>query len=240
MRTTGSRSVSADVGGFPEHRRLFESIVDGFGPTRVRRVAIEQSPPGLVDRGVQFSLLQPKDGDPRAEWEAWLMVGALRHAAKRDGLEDVVLFERGNGRTNLSWLRAPVTPLSAQDVARMSEDVARGVAAASAELESLDVLRPSGHALAVVVRVREPHRFLRYHFGPFNEPWLAWHERCGRQIYLEVRDDRDEPVLVKACHSNGCRTRVRKDAECCDPLVRIGRPLVQRAPAPCPVFGARE
>jgi hypothetical protein len=136
----------------------------------------------------------------------------------------------------LTHVRNLEAPLSRREIDRVGVEVAAAAADAGALLGGFELLRPLGHAWAARVRVDEPHAFLRHRLEGFLRAVKPWQERCGHQVYLEVLDGEDMPVLVNALYAGGGATQIRRDVMCCDRSIRLGRGLSEPPPPRCPVF----
>jgi hypothetical protein len=242
--------VPIDIdGGTAQHRRVLEEIFGRFGPTGIRRLAIGRHDvrpvPGDLPTpeqarkhsGVSLQLVEPASASHRVQWEAALVANAFRAATEDEEVEQVVLVRMPKSAWALSGATRPEPPLSTAELQRMPTDVEAAVAAAGAALEYLDIVQPYGHGFALQVDVTEPHAFLRERFATFDMAIRPWRNRCGHQVYLEVRDGRDDPVLISAAYGNGGASSMRSDVACCDPFVRIGTSMFRSPVSACPVFG---
>jgi hypothetical protein len=235
-------------GGSAEHRRLLQEIFARFGDTQIRRVAlgrhVVRPVPGDLPTpeqaraasGVALEVLAPAGRDLRVTWEAELVATAFRAAAADERLEQVAWLQSPRGGGSLQWSRGPEPPLSEAALQGLLRDLAAAVDRSCAELERVELVQPSGHGFAFRLHVAEPHAFLRFHYRRFAAAISPWSDRCARQVYCDVRDDQEEPVLVLATHGKGGASRLRRDVECCDPFVYLGTPMFSPPVPACPVF----
>jgi hypothetical protein len=240
-------------GGTEEQRDLLTSILGDLGESTVEAIGLEgwvddfeeHTSLGLVPtadeieepRGTAVRLLRPDPPLLRAQWEARLVADAFRIRSAKLGLEQVVVLHSGDGSTTLPSTPELTPPLTLDEIARMRDEITAAVASAGADLRDMTVLRPAGHALALSVRVAEPHAFLRQHFRSMVELLEPWTEACGRQRYIEICDGELHPALVSAQYAYGGMSSVRRDVSCCSPLVSLGEGIDAPPTPPCPVFG---
>jgi hypothetical protein len=110
-----------------------------------------------------------------------------------------------------------------------------------AQIERLDLLRLPAPAWALVVRVDEPHAFLRHRLRALLDELDPIGRRASAD-YVEVRDDRQEAAFVHARMTSGtwgmAGWSARRDLKCCAPEPRgFGGGIdMPPPPPPCPVF----
>jgi hypothetical protein len=236
--------------GSPEQQRVLAEILAGLGDTELELVRIgewvddfeEEESLGLVPtreeieatRGASVVLVRPDKPGIRAEWELELAGYAFARRSSEEGLQRVVWI--GSGWSGSGVFDRPrfAEPLTERDVGDLRTTIEAAVSDSGAGLEQLDVLRPLAHAWAAILRVEEPHAFLRNRFKPFVLAVDSWRERCAGR-YIEVRDA-EGSVLVLA-HARSGRSSVRHDVKCCNPVVSLGTPLEAPPTPACPVFG---
>jgi len=235
-------------GGPEAHRRLLEAIFVGLGPTEIKRVRfgshVVRAVPGdlptpeaaRLASGLSIELVDPSEDSLRVDWEMHLVGAALRERALRDGLEQVVWVKLASSAGTLQHASSPDGPMSPPQVERLRIEVASAAAAAGAALERFDLSCPLGHAWAAQLRVGEPHAFLRLRFEDFMLAIKPWQDRCGRQTYIEVVDQYEQLVVIRAAFGGGGSSSVPRDLACCDPSVYLGRGMLASPPPRCPVF----
>ena len=107
----------------------------------------------------------------------------------------------------------------------------RGAAAASeADVERIEFLQVAGLAIAVTLRVRDPHTFLRCDLRRFVEE-SGHNDRSRLSSYVEIFDDAPRAAYASAPGM----TTARRDVPCCAPIHRAS--LFAAPPPPCPVYG---
>jgi hypothetical protein len=119
--------------------------------------------------------------------------------------------------------RPPVDP--AQEEAR----IRRAAFGSGADVERIEFVQLEGVAVAVRLRVPEPHTFLRERLREFVEA-SGHNDRSRLSSYLEIFDDDPRPAYASA---RGM-TSARRDVLCCAP---IRRGALFAPPPPCPVYG---
>jgi hypothetical protein len=236
-------------GGSREQRAILYEILAGLPGTemRVLRVAPEydlepepdehNNPPPDWDPttplGDALRLVDPARPDGRTEWELELLGAAFSYASARAGLTPVIGVFSQNGGIALTEgdLRRPDARLD-----REAEDarIRDAAAEAGAEVDSIEFLEVGGGAVAVTLRVTEPHGFLRRGLRTFIE--LSGHREASRTgSYFEVRDDQPRPVYQAGRGVSGMSGH-RRDVACCAPS-GISRGLLAPDRPSCPVFG---
>jgi hypothetical protein len=227
-------------GASSEQRRLLEEILASMESTRIPRIVIrpfvETSEEGDVplpgDHGDEI-FVDTGRGFDRGHWEAELLAVAFARRSKASRLRKVACFAFSDGAKTLEWAPPAVEPLTAEALARFESDAVR--AAGDSRLESFDVLRPQGHAVALAIQVDEPHAFLRLRSREFLESVAAWRERCDG-IYGEIRDEQPRAALTFGWFRHGGFSSIRPDVECCAPFLGMSHPIDWQGPPPCPLF----
>jgi len=134
----------------------------------------EEPPPGPYGDELVFEL---DPGDARGAWEATLVAHAFARRSLAEDSTKVARFSYPGAGSSLDFVLPGATePLTHGGVDCFRADVAEAIGDAS--VEELDVLRPQGHAFAIVLRVDEPHSFLRFRVTPFLERIARWRRSC--------------------------------------------------------------
>ena len=232
-------------------RELLEELLTGMPGTRLEGFRIEPWDPVDWDElaslgiargdprhaepaGVALIATRPPHVDTRGEWEVELLGIAFRDRAATRGLPPVLCAGHGDGRTALQWEHSKA-PLAAEELSQVEARFRQAVDAADARVDSLEVFRVGGHALAATIEVDEPHSFLRYRLRPLFQALAPLFGPLAGD-YVEVRDREPERVYVRACYGNGCIRGARADLACCDPSYRQ---MTLGPPRPlCPILGA--
>lgn len=236
-------------GATAEQRVLLEELLSRMPNTRLEAFRLE--PFDVVDwdelaslgiargdprharpTGVALIVTRPVDVGVRGEWENELLASAFRDRSANLGLLPVLAAGHRHARGSLEW-RESKAPLPGEDPFRIEGAFREAAAAADARVVSFETFQVAGHALAATVD--EPHSFVRYRFRPLLQA-LAPVVEPLTGYYLEARDREPEPVYLRACFANGCRSGARDDLACCDPFYRT---TVMGPPRPlCPILGA--
>jgi hypothetical protein len=213
-------------GASPEQRILLAEILAGLASTRITEVALQAG-----DHGREIFVTVD---DIRGRWEAELLATAFARRSKAAGLPKVSVFASLDGSQTLEWAPPPVDLLADEAVARFRAEVVD--AAGDAPVETFDVLRPQGHAVALGIHAGEPHAFLRFRSRDFLQTVAEWREQCDG-IYGEIRDDQSGPALAFGWFRGGGFSSTRGDVECCAPFLGMSHAIDWQRPPPCPVFG---
>jgi hypothetical protein len=232
-------------GASPEQRAILEKILAGIPEPRIRALRIspeydheperdEQGNP-LIDwdpdtpLGDGLRLVNPEWPDHRTEWELGLVGVAFHRASAEAGLTPIVVASSQQGGSYF-WgddLAASAPPL---DPAAEEARIQRAAGAVGATVEGVQFLHPGGTAVAVVLRVPEPHSFLRQELRPFLDA-SGHHDRSRLSSHLTVRDDQADPAYQLAPGM----TATRRDLGCCAPG-GFSRGLFAPPPPRCPVY----
>jgi hypothetical protein len=181
---------TAIVGVSPGLRAAIRQSLAGVGKTSITRVAVT---PFGSSGGVALRFTFSPGGDPArhsaiySEWQAGLVSTATRDRARDRRLEPVLAYyvTSGGGVIEGRPVRVPPQPTAASLIGR----VRRIAAGLGASLVKATVLRPRGVAMAVVLDVNDPARFLRsdskfeYRAFPKQTP----HGNGLDGTYVEVR-----------------------------------------------------
>jgi hypothetical protein len=231
-------------GASPEQQAILESILAGIPAPRIRALRVSPeydhepepdehgNPPADWDPdtplGDGLRLVDPEWPDNRTEWELSLVGEAFHHASAEVGLTPIVVVSSQQGGTYL-WGDELVLAPSPIDPATEEVRIQRAADAVGATVESVEFLHPSGTAIAVTVRVQEPHSFLRQELRVFLE--ASGHHDPGRlSSHLTVRDDQSDPAYELAPG----RSSTRRDVLCCAPG-GLSQPIDWQPPI-CPVY----
>jgi hypothetical protein len=158
-----STAVAASiVGGSPGLRSAIHQSLAGVGETSITRVAVT---PFGSSGGVALRFTFSPSRDPArpsaiySEWQAGLVSTATRDRSRDRRLEPVLAYyvTSGGGVIEGRPARVPPQPTAASLIGR----VRRIAAGLGASLVKATVLRPRGVAMAVVLDVNDPTRFLR-------------------------------------------------------------------------------
>lgn len=228
-------------GASPDQLEVLREILAGLGSIRITRVVVRPHDPVFEEDvappprpyGDEIVVATAPE-DRRGDWEAELLALAFARRSNAEGLTKVAWFAFSRGGRTLEYAQPAAPPLSPKAIDRLRADLA--AAADDATLERFDVLRPQGHAFAIVVRVDEPHAFLRSHSRQFLNSLAEWRERCDG-IYAEIRDGEPKAALTVGWHRGGGFSSTRRDVECCAPFLGLGHPFGWQGTPPCPVFG---
>jgi hypothetical protein len=237
-----SVSTPTIEGASPEQRQLLHEILSGLGGPAPSRIVVRPHEPRYEDDTVPR--LPEPHGDAvvldfapegrRADWEATLLAFAFARRSSAAGLPKVAWCEWPDRGFMLELAKPSIEPLSGEAIDCFRAAVV--AAAGDARLERLDVLRPDGHAFALVLRVDEPHAWLRFRSRAFLWAAEQWRGRSDG-IYIEMCDTEPAPVLRVGWHRMGGFSGSRRDVECCAPILGFGRPIGAPPRPPCPVFG---
>jgi hypothetical protein len=154
------------VHGSSAQRDLLRQILRAMGPTQIRRVTIQRTSsgvrlamqPGRLDRSrVSTSV--------RLRWDASVVTYSLLKRSRKRGLPPVVGYSvAGETRTFRSLVPRI---LSRFDRQRIVGPVQRAVTRSGAtSIAELDLVRPSGPALAVVMVANRPALFIQKRLAP--------------------------------------------------------------------------
>ena len=227
--------ATAIVGGSPGLHAAIRQSLAGVGKTSITRVAVT---PFGSSGGVALRFTFSPSGDPSrrsaiySEWQAGLVSTATRDRARDRRLEPVLAYfvTSGGGVIEGRPARVPPQPTAASLIDR----VRRIAASLGASLVKATVLRPRGVAVAVVLDVNDPARFLRseskFEYRAFPKQTPRGNGLDG--TYVEVRAD-GKPVYINALNN-----RMLSGSGWIDPrfsgCVNSITPLGSRPPA-CPV-----
>jgi hypothetical protein len=220
---------------------ILREIFAGLASTRITSVRVlpyepnfEGDPVGEAGPFGDELLVTAELQDLRADWEAQIVGFAFARRASEARLGKVAWLAFGNGGTTLEYAGPTAPPMSTESINHFRDEVA--AAAGDARLDEFEVLRPQGHAFAILLGVDEPYAFLRSHSRGFLAAVAAWRDRCDG-IYAEVRDRAPDPALAVGWYRSGGLSSVRHDVECCAPSLGLSQPIDWQGPPPCPVFG---
>ena len=217
-------------------RNVLGAIFDGLGSTRIESVVVRPFVPSFEDEDVQAPgpsgdevAVVTEPGDQRGRWEAELLAAAFAVRSRSARLEKVAWFTCGDHHGTLEFVQAGSQPLQPQTIGRLQSDLL--AAADGAMLEALDILQPLGTAIAVAVRVAEPHAFLRSNSRGFLSCLEQWRARCDG-VFAEIRDGAPVPALTVGWFRHGGFGSVRGDVESSAPPLGLGRPRDRHRPRP--------
>ncbi len=225
--THAGRKAPIDiVGGTTEQQSLLRSIADNMRTTAVTRIEIRGSGSNVLLR------MQAPDTSMRTLWEETLIAGAFRDQAKLAHQASTVSLV--NGESSGTIPPGPVTPLPAAksgDAERTRNTIIDAAGTTSgATLEDLTIYRPSGVAVAVTLKAKDPASFLVHEMPRF----LAaigdlWHDYDG--VYVRLLDDSGTTVWETSTAGRTSTGAVgsRADLAGCSPVANWGP-----TPAPCP------
>lgn len=230
-------------GASPEQEQLLNEIVDALGATTIETIHVRPFDPGPPENpngpppGPHGFELHATTETMRGHWETQLIAAAFRARSEESGLPRVVWVSVPDSGSTLEWSGQRLRDaLTEAEVSALEKHVRRAAAAAGVEDVQLQLLRPHGHALAVTVRVAEPHRFLRFALHPLRNELIPWLNRL-EGLYKEVLDDDPRPAWSEAASPAGGGACVRGDVVCCAGPVGFGPGYDEPGPPPCPVFG---
>lgn len=123
-------------------------------------------------QGVALRLVAPGRDCTRAVWEVDLVAGAFRARSAATGPDKVLFVSNSSGGHGLG--QAGCRPAESDEPIDLA--ALRATAATVGEVERLDVGECDGPVVTLVLRVEEPHRFIRYHARPLFEAAAA---RCA-------------------------------------------------------------
>jgi hypothetical protein len=227
-------------GASPEQRQILLEILAGLASSEISGIFVSPHTPVYEDDvappprpfGDRVAVDFPSKS-LRPRWEATLLAEAFVARSRRVGLTKIAWLGLPREERSLEWVGEPCEPLDAEALENLQQSIA---AASGNTLERVHVLRPDAHALAVTLRIAEPHAFLRDRLHDFT--MLAEHEWIPllAGLYLEVRDAELDPAYVLARHGSGGMSSSRGNLECCAPR-GFGRPEGAPPPPACPIFG---
>jgi hypothetical protein len=240
-------SAGANVsieGASPEQRDLLLEILAGLRSAAIARIELRPHEPEPPEEGLDPPA-HPRRGEDivvdvepysiRASWEVDLLATTYRRRAREVKLGRVVWGElRWSGRTYSGTSlegREARRPLKPQETEALQAAIST---AAADELERMQVLKPDAHAVAVTLRVAEPHAFMRLRLQDFLRAAHDWNQRLAG-FYLEVRDDQPGAVYMQGWVGSGGIASTRPDLECCAPPT-LGMAIDAPPPPRCPVF----
>lgn len=239
-------SSPVDVsGGSKAQRALLREIVDRVDPTYVRGVRIgapEKTwrPFGADDVQLYFDIAP---GRPQGDWESWLIAGVYLFRSYREGLGTVVAMSSADGGSRLAGPpgQDPTRLLQLSkavpgDADRFRAAVRRAAKTAGASVLEIEIRQPyDALAALVVLRVRDPARFLKERFMSFRRSFED--AKNGFEgTFLKILDSKGDPVVLDWNAGRGTLVfghRTRPGLEGCDPTP-ISRPASLLPPA-CPV-----
>jgi hypothetical protein len=230
------------AGATAEQNALLEEIFAGFGAGRIAHVSLRPfeerhedfNEPLPGDHGDEL-VIECEPEDQRAHWEAQLLAQSFARRSKAGGLRKVTWCTYSQGGNRLENIPPSSGPLAASELERLRDDA--GALVGEAGLESFQVLRPEGHAVALALRVEEPHAFLRFRGWDMLASVERWMQECDG-VFVEIRDAEPEPVMVIGRHRKGGFRRSRNELNCCLPGLRRSLPGQRPTSLLCPVFGS--
>jgi hypothetical protein len=228
-------------GGPPRERALMRRVVRGMQKTTLTRIAIgrlkgRRKTDGR--RAVPISFASVRGASVRRQWDEWIVAGAFSRRLQAAGLPAVVdATGRAGGFTARPKLRGQPDPrpLSRGQQTAIVRGVRNATRQSGGDVVRLEVHRPYGVAVALVLAAADPARFLKEKLRPLMQK-LDVHRPRLEGLYLAVLDDsRRLAVEWGSWTRNPAGSYwVRRDLANCSPIKQSEPPGTEPPPA-CPV-----
>jgi hypothetical protein len=231
-------------GASPPQAAILGEILAGLKPTAIEAVEVrpfapsyEGDPdPATGPHGEEIAV-RSTPGEFRGYWEAALLGRTFARRSRQAGLPHVAWLSYAEGGETLEpFAGRPATdPLRERDLDGFRSAVS--IAAGPGTVDSFEVLKPQGHAVAIRVVVGEPHAYLRFSAMDLLRCLSAWRPRCDG-IYAEIREAQPtSAALAIGWWQHGGMSTTRDDVACCAPNLSLSSALGWTGPPACPIFG---
>jgi hypothetical protein len=233
---------STDVSGGPRlERTLLRLAVRAMSPSTLRGVTIR---PLAVRRRadpqaeVEIDFDVPRRPTVRRGWDAMMVGGGFSRrllAAGRPAVVDTEAPEGGFIAKPRVQREPDPRPLPPVEEAALMSRVRGAVEASGAEIARLQLGRPYGPALALVLSVDDPASFLENDLGLLLRRLGLFRPRL-EGLYIGVLDGDGRLVLEVGTWTRNPVSRywVRRDLEACSPVVHFSHLEGAPPPPPCP------
>ena len=150
------------AGGSAAQRVLLRSVLRGFGPSEITRIAIRpaprirNAPPGsaLIALHTLYGV-DTKQVDLLGEWEGWVVGAAFRDRSEQAGLPRVFLEQTPEGLNQIGD-RVSAKPYVGPSAARVKGELRRAVQRSGAHMITLQVGQPLGAAALTRIQTTRP------------------------------------------------------------------------------------
>jgi hypothetical protein len=226
-------------GGPPHERALLRRVTGGMGETTLRRIVISALADGEADSGAAVAVrFTPVAGESaRRQWEEWIVAGAFSRRLQGAGRPAKVAGSDPSGsftaRPRLPGQPDP-RPLSRAREAAVVRGIRRAATRTGGEIVRLEVDRPYGVAVVLLLAVNDPASFLLERLRPLIRR-LEVERRRLEGIYLAVLDRPGRLALEWGSWTRNPAGSywVRRDLAECSPIEQSGPPDAE-PPPPCP------
>lgn len=206
-------------GGTPAQEALARQVLAKLGPlNRIASLAFERPPAdyGSAEGSTWITLttvVEEPSASTAAEWQALLVVGALRDLSVREGLPPIAgrtiglrLPDGSTGDLNSSVVDPPSAPASdGLPVADLTRDVRGGAAKADIKVVRIDNLPLLSPALSITVLASDPASFIGQRPQKLADLlggiYAGADAATSDGVYLEVHDQADRLVMISAFSS---------------------------------------
>jgi hypothetical protein len=228
-------------GGQPRERALLRRVLQGMEETTLTRAVI-----GPVEgrreseRGTAVPIaFTPAGGGPsvRRRWEQWIVAGAFSRRLDAAGVSAEVDASEPDGaftaRPKVTGQPDP-SPLARREENAVVQAIRRAAERTGGDIVRLEVDRPYGAAIALIVATEDPASFLKQRLRPLLEGIDSQRRRL-EGIYLAVLDGRRQLVLEWGAWTRNPAGSywVRRDLANCSPIEQSEPPGAEEPP-PCP------